>query len=77
MKTVYVLTYTHDAGPYVSVFSSFDAAITRLQQMDFNNTFELYEDVKIEAQKLRTLADAKQALKHTKEWKKRKELMNA
>lgn len=77
MKTVYVLTYTHEAGPYVSVFSSFDAAITRLQQMDFNNTFELYEDVKIEAQKLTTSAEAKRALKHTKEWKKRRELMNA
>ena len=77
MKTVYVLTYTHEAGTYVSVYSSFDAAIARLQQMEVNNTFELYEDVKIEAQKLTTTTDAKRQLKHTKEWKKRRELMNA
>ena len=77
MKTLYVLTYTHDSGAFVSVYSTLTAAISRLQQMDLNNTFELYEDVKIEAQLLITTDEAKERLKQSKEWKKRRALMNA
>ena len=77
MKTIYVLTYTHESGSFVSVYSTLTAAITRVQQMEFNNTFELYEDVKIESQQLLTTAEMKSRLKSSKDWKKRRELMNA
>jgi len=77
MKTIYVLTYTHESGAFVSVYSTLTAAIARVQQMDLNNTFELYEDVKIESQQLITTDAAKERLKQSKEWKKRRALMNA
>jgi len=77
MKTVYVLTYTHHSGAFVSVYSTLTAAITRVQQMELNNTFELYEDVKIESQQLLTTAEMKSRFKSSKDWKQRRELMNA
>ena len=76
MKNVYVLTYTHDSGDYTSVYTSFAAAIARLQQMDVNNTFELHEDVKIECQELFSPSEMKSRLRAAKKWKKRKELFN-
>ncbi len=45
--------------------------------MEVNNTFELYEDVKIESQQLITTDEMKSRLKHSKEWKERRALMNA
>jgi len=76
MKNVYVLTYTHESGDYTSVYTSFGAAIARLQQMDVNNTFELHEDVKIECQQLLSAAEMKTRLKASKAWKERRALIH-
>ena len=76
MKTIYVLTYTHESGAFVSVYSTLTAAIARVQQMEVNNTFELYEDVKIESQQLITTDEMKSRLKDSKEWKERRKLIH-
>ena len=76
MKTIYVLTYTHESGTFVSVYSTLTAAIARVKQMDVNNTFELYEDVKIESQQLITTDEMKSRLKDSREWKERRKLIH-
>ena len=76
MNTIYVITYTHESGTFVSVYSTLTAAIARVKQMDVNNTFELYEDVKIESQQLITTDEMKSRLKDSKEWKERRKLIH-
>ena len=76
MNTIYVITYTHESGTCVSVYSTLTAAIARVQQMDINNTFELYEDVKIESQHLISTDEMKSRLKDSKEWKERRKLIH-
>ena len=76
MKTIYVLTYTHESGAFVSVYSTLTAAIARVQQMDVNNTFELHEDVKIECQQLLSATEMKSRLKASKAWKERRALIH-